>query len=205
MHDQPGGGGRQSSEQRLSQQPPQGYTPYPQYPPSGNVYATGPSGPRASFGQRLGALVLDTVILGIGLAIVLGIVAALTFPNVEFDADGNITEGGGAFVGFIAIAIGASVVGPLLYYSLLEGGASGQTLGKKAAGIRVISFDTGAPLGFARALGRNALRMVFSFVLNFIGTLLDGLWMLWDDESQTLHDKAVRSVVVPVSAYPVRR
>jgi uncharacterized RDD family membrane protein YckC len=33
--------------------------------------------------------------------------------------------------------------------------------------------------------------------------LLGYLWMLWDKERQTWHDKFANSVVVPVSAYPI--
>jgi uncharacterized RDD family membrane protein YckC len=29
------------------------------------------------------------------------------------------------------------------------------------------------------------------------------LWMLWDPQQQTWHDKLVGTTVVPVSAYPV--
>jgi hypothetical protein len=31
------------------------------------------------------------------------------------------------------------------------------------------------------------------------------LWMIWDREKQTRHDKLATSVVVPTSAYPVDR
>jgi uncharacterized RDD family membrane protein YckC len=92
------------------------------------------------------------------------------------------------------------------YYTLLEGGRAGQTVGKKALSIRVIRQETGGPIGYPRALGRNAVRGL-PFFIPFVGllwVLLDNLWMLWDRESQTLHDKAARTLVVPVAAYPIQ-
>jgi uncharacterized RDD family membrane protein YckC len=92
------------------------------------------------------------------------------------------------------------------YYTLLDGGRAGQTVGKKALSIRVIRQETGGPIGYPRALGRNAVRGL-PFFIPFVGllwVLLDNLWMLWDRESQTLHDKATRTLVVPVAAYPIQ-
>ena len=86
------------------------------------------------------------------------------------------------------------------YFVYLEGGPTGQTLGKKALGIRVISLDSGGPIGYGRAFIRYIGRIV-SALLVYIGYL----WMLWDSERQCWHDKFAGDVVVPVSAYPLRR
>ena len=134
----------------------------------------GPSGPRASFWRRLGALLLD----GIALGIVTGILAAFMSQNA---------------------ANGISTLVGLLYFTYFEG-TSGQTLGKKALGIRVIDFGAGGPIGFGRAFIRYIGRIVSTIVL-----LLGYLWMLWDKEKQTWHDKFAGSVVVPESAYPVEK
>ena len=81
----------------------------------------------------------------------------------------------------------------LAYYAYQEGSPSGQTIGKKLCGIRVIDVDTGASIGVGRAAGR------------YLGSLISGyacglgyFWMLWDDQRQTWHDKMVRSNVVKV-------
>jgi uncharacterized RDD family membrane protein YckC len=148
-------------------QPQPGYTPPPTYGTSG------PSGPRASFGRRFVAWLVDVILLGI----VIGVIQAVTERLV---AD---------LVGF---AIG------LLYYSYLEGSNSGQTIGKRALGIRVIDFGTGGPIGFGRAVIRYLGRIV-STIPCFLGYF----WMLWDKERQCWHDKFANDVVVPVESYPV--
>ena len=136
----------------------------------------GPSGPRAGFWQRFGAVILDGLVLLIPSIIVVVLV------------------GSGSAANLITTLIG------LAYYVYFEGGPTGQTVGKKALGIRVYDFrGGGGPIGYGRALVRSLVKYVSGIVL-----LLGYLWMLWDKEKQTWHDKAAGSVVVPTDAYPVQ-
>src|SRR4029079_7477975 len=91
-----------------------------------------------------------------------------------------------------------SVALRVAYYGWLEGSLSGQTIGKRAMGIRVYDLRQGGPIGTGRAIGRYFARWV-SALPCFLGYL----WMLWDGAKQTWQDKLVGDVVVPVSAYPV--
>jgi uncharacterized RDD family membrane protein YckC len=91
-----------------------------------------------------------------------------------------------------------AVVVPAVYFTMLEGGPKGQTLGKMALGIRVIDLARGGPIGYGRGFIRYIGR-----IASFIVILLGYLWMLWDPEKQTWHDKFAGCVVVPTSAYPV--
>jgi uncharacterized RDD family membrane protein YckC len=77
------------------------------------------------------------------------------------------------------------------YLTLLEGGREGQTVGKAALRIRVTTIEDGAPLGYPRAFIRELGR-----ILSAIPLYLGYLWMLWDPQKQTWHDKLARSVVV---------
>lgn len=126
-----------------------------------------PSGPRATFFQRFAALLVDAVLLGIVNQVI-----------------GVLLEPTGAFLASVAVGIA--------YYVSLEGGPTGQTLGKRVLGIKVVR-TSGGPLGggvaFLRYLGHIPSSLVFG---------LGYLWMLWDDERQTWHDKIAATVVVPV-------
>jgi uncharacterized RDD family membrane protein YckC len=73
-------------------------------------------------------------------------------------------------------------------------GSTGQTPGDAALSIRVVSKDDGAPIGYGRAFARCLVSIVSYFAI-----LLGYLWMLWDSEKQTWHDKAANAVVVPTS------
>jgi hypothetical protein len=70
--------------------------------------------------------------------------------------------------------------------------------------IRVIDFNGGGSIGYVRAGTRYLMSYVSGYVSGF-ALLLGYLWMLWDGEKQTWHDKVSNSVVVPVSSYPVER
>ncbi len=133
----------------------------------------GPTGPRASFGRRLVAYLVDAILLGI----VYGVGYAI------------FGEGGGSLL---------SLVVGIAYFTYLEGGPKGQTLGKMALGIRVVDFKSGGAIGYGRGVARYIGRLISGVVC-----LLGYFWMLWDKEKQTWHDKIASSVVVPVEYYPV--
>ena len=162
----------QDPSQVPPQQPPTGAPPPP--PPPETAWApSGPSGPRASFGRRLVAYLIDYVIF---------LVVYFIFFAI----------GDQALATIVALLFG------LAYFTFFEGGASGQTLGKRALGIRVVDFSTGGPIGYGRGAVRYLGRIVSGIVC-----LLGYLWMLWDKEKQTWHDKIATTVVVPVEFYPV--
>jgi uncharacterized RDD family membrane protein YckC len=131
------------------------------------------SGPRASFGIRLVAALIDGLLLS-----VVGTIIRVIVGDVLGSA--------------VNLLLG------LAYYAYLEGSPSGQTIGKRAMSIRVIDFAGGGPIGPGRALIRYIGRIVSA-----IPCLLGYFWMLWDGEKQTWHDKFATTVVVPTSAYPV--
>ena len=145
-------------------------TPEYQAPPAAPP-TQGPSGPRASFGRRLVAALIDGILLGI-----IGGILSVANKNL------------GYLDTLLSIA----------YFTYLEGSPSGQTVGKKAMGIRVIDFGGGGSIGYGRAFIRWIGRIVSG-----IACLLGYFWMLWDKEKQTWHDKFANAVVVPESAYPV--
>jgi uncharacterized RDD family membrane protein YckC len=147
----------------------------PPVPASEVQAASGPSGPRAGFWVRVGAQIIDSLVIGIPAAIIL----------VALDSA----------VGYlVAVVLG------IAYFVYFEGGPTGQTLGKKALNIRVIDLRAGGPIGYGRALVRYLVEAIFSGNVLLLGYL----WMLWDREKQTWQDKAANSVVVPVDAYPIQ-
>jgi len=143
----------------------------PPLPEAGGASAR--SGPRAGFWRRFAAALLDGVLLGA----LYGVMSA-------------IIDGG--------TAQALNTIFSLSYFTFFEGSASGQTVGKRALGIRVIDFDGGGSIGHVRAFIRWVGR-----ILSAIPLLLGYLWMLWDGQNQTWHDKLANAVVVPQDAYPV--
>jgi uncharacterized RDD family membrane protein YckC len=99
----------------------------------------------ATIGSRIMAVLLDLIIL---MAVLFGITFILAI------AMGVAGEGGGEM--FAGVMMVIMSLGPFLYFILLEGLWNGQTIGKKALGIRVRMTD-GTPITFGAALGRNLL------------------------------------------------
>jgi uncharacterized RDD family membrane protein YckC len=135
---------------------------------------SGPSGPRAGFWRRFVASLVDGILLGV-----------ITGVLYAFSDNENAANGFGTLLS-------------LAYFTYFEGSALGQTLGKRALGIRVIDLKAGGPIGYGRAFVRWIGRIVSALPL-----LLGYFWMLWDKEKQTWHDKFANAIVVPTSAYPV--
>lgn len=143
-----------------------------------------PSKDRATFAVRLGAFVIDGVLLTA--VFYLGALA-LGYNLLEDKAEFPDQSRFGPKVMWQWIG----VVSLVLYYAILEGG-SGQTIGKKLMKIRVVDFYRGDSIGFWRALWRLVAHIPSNFVC-----YLGYLWMLWDPEEQTWHDKLAGTVVVP--------
>ena len=148
--------------------------------------------PLASWWSRVGAALLDILIMFVPLAILVGVLVAVA------------VEGGGAVeivAWSLAVVVYLAVVG--LYAPLLmarSGGHNGQTWGKQIVGIRVVR-DTGAEVDFGYAFVREVVVewLLFGVVGGFflsIPTLVDWLWPLWEDENRALHDLIMKSHVV---------
>jgi uncharacterized RDD family membrane protein YckC len=131
----------------------------------------------AGWWHRVGATLVDGVILFIVEAIIGGIAVGSGSGAAQ---SGELT----------LVGLGIGVV-----YQTLFIGWRGQTIGNMALRTRVVDAKSGGPVGY----GRSALHYLVEYVL-FVAFILpvviDILWPLWDGRSQTLHDKAVGTVVV---------
>ncbi|NUT23784.1 MAG: RDD family protein [Hamadaea sp.] len=195
--------------------PPAGYTvpqqagyPRPVYlqPPP-----LAPNGmPLADFFSRLGAYLIDGLIMGaIGAVVAIPLVIWWVFTfvteveTIQTSADGTVDFDGSDFAGLIwgYLAIfGVMIIVQLVvaYFYLVEfTWRSGQTIGKRVVKLKIVPVDPAAERTRGMLAKRwlveqgGALIPFFSYV--------DGLWQLWDKPlQQCLHDKAARTVVVKI-------
>lgn len=178
------------------------FAPAGAYGPPPGYGAGGSFIQKAGFWVRFAAYLIDGIVVGL-FTIPAYVALATGDTKIErcnldnsgdFDPSGSVeglcevptTSTWTIFGVLLAIALVATVV----YFAKMEGG-SGQTLGKRALGIRVVDARTGGPIGTGRGVGRYFARVLSQFVC-----LLGYLWMLWDPEKQTWHDKMVNSYVV---------
>ena len=156
--------------------------------------------PLAEWWKRLVALLIDTFVLAVPIGILF---VALMASSGAFDPDSFDPETGtltrDVSPGPLFLAYGIAFLVPFVYYTVLNGGERGQTLGKMAMRIQVRDEEAGVPIGYGRALVRQLMTAVLGFACG-LGTLLDGLFPLWDAKRQALHDKVAKSVVVDAPA-----
>ncbi|MEU9384859.1 RDD family protein [Streptomyces sp. NPDC048279] len=163
------------------QQAPQGVPPqqgygYPQqqpgYPQQGGYgypqQGYGATPPYANWGQRfLGTLVDGLVFLVPYILVLVGAkVKALLFIG---------------FLAIIAVAI----------WQLIQEGRTGQTVGKKALGIRLVKEETGQPIGVGMAFVRR-----IAHIVDGLPCYLGWLWPAWDAKRQTFADKICGTIVI---------
>jgi uncharacterized RDD family membrane protein YckC len=95
---------------------------------------------------------------------------------------------------FALAALGVLVVVTAVgWNSGLRQGVTGQSLGKRVVGIRLVGESTGRPIGLGRAVVR-----LFAHLLDTLPLYIGYLWPLWDERRQTFADKACATIVVCV-------
>jgi len=136
----------------------------------------------ADFGSRFLAALVDGIILAVIGFVVGALVGALFGGNLRTPSDlDNFT--------LLNNLIGA-VIGAIypMYFLVMQ---NGQTPGKRMMRIRVVRKD-GAKLSWFDAFLREVVgKFISAFVL-----LLGYLWMLWDADKQTWHDKIANTIVI---------
>jgi uncharacterized RDD family membrane protein YckC len=152
--------------------------------------------PLAAWWQRLLAIVLDFLILGVPRAIVIGIA-------VGSSGGGILSESWRPRVVVVGLLFCAV---DLAYFALLNGSERGQTVGQMALGIAVRDEAGGGAIG----PGRAALRIIVLYPSVVVGwvpvlgaiaglySIVAGLSPLWDRRRQGFHDKAAHTDVVTV-------
>ena len=158
-----------------------------------------PRAPLATWGSRLGAYVIDLLVLLVpgGILFVLIVGGAVGLTGTDDDVS-------------VLAVVGASIlwvllwgVIALLYAPLLmkrAGERNGQTWGKQLVGIRAVR-DSGEPWTFGSAALREVVLKglavgIASSIIPFIPWFLNFFWPLWDDQNRALHDMAASSHVV---------
>jgi uncharacterized RDD family membrane protein YckC len=193
------------------QQPQQGYG-YPQGGQQGYGYPQQPGYPGgpgmpgapriASMARRLGARLLDGLILMViyfvlSFAGVAGSFSAFSKcdPNAA-DYNSCVDDAAGHLVATVGAIIGVLTICSLLYEWLMIG-LVGATLGKMAVGLRVVKADTGQRPGLGSSIIRWVIPVVGSIACG-IGELIVFLSPFWDKSGrqQGWHDKAANTMVI---------
>lgn len=141
----------------------------------------GNTGQLAEWGSRAGGYIIDYLIFMAPFWVLYFIAGLLAGSG----------SGGAAVIAILFYLIGfVLIVGAGLWICYQEG-TTGQSIGKRQMGIRLVSAQTGQPIGFGMAIVRKFAHIADSFAC-YIGFL----WPLWDDRKQTFADKICNTIVV---------
>lgn len=184
MTDQPPGGPYPSAP---PPPPPGGYPPPP--PPAGAV-APPPPGPAVRqlstesytpWVSRALAFLIDYV----PVLIIVGITTALLIAVPDDSMAGTFLNmlGNGLVAAYVVWNYG------------YKQGTTGSSIGKSILKFKVVSEVSGAPLGFAMSLVRQLAHFVDAIIC-YIGFLFP----LWDKKRQTLADKIMTTVCLPLQS-----
>ncbi len=148
----------------------------------GAVGSGAQAGETAGFGIRLGAYLIDSIILSIGVMIVMvptGILAAVIGPK---------SQGFALVVSLVGWLLGMAVG---IGYLLVPWAKSGITPGKKMLKLKIVREDGVEPLGYAKA-GLRLLGYMASGFIFYIGFIM----VAFTDGHKGLHDMIAGTRVV---------
>jgi uncharacterized RDD family membrane protein YckC len=144
----------------------------------GSPYAGNPA-PQYQYSDwitRVGAYLIDAAPV-IAVAIVAGILES-AIGSLIFDV-------------FMSFVLFVAFIGYMAWNRWIQGG-QGQTIGKKMLNIKLVSEETGQPIGTMNAFLRDLCHFVDGIICD-----IGYLFPLWDPKRQTLADKIMKTVVIP--------
>ena len=151
---------------------------YGQAPQMNNAYTqVQTQGALSSWGKRAGGYAIDAL----GPVIVYYILIAVGFAISN-------TLGG-----LIYVVGGLALLGYVIWNRWILGGNTGQTLGRKQMGTKLIGEQSGQPIGAGMAFVRDLCHF-----LDSIACYVGWLFPLWDTKRQTFADKIMNTVVIDV-------
>jgi len=136
----------------------------------------------AGFGRRLTAFVIDNLLLQITVVIVLILALSFTGDAIDITAYEMIDSLKGVYWA-------TSFVTGLFYFTWFHG-MTGQTIGKKILGLKVVRTT-----GERMTLGIGFLRWV-GYIVSSTVFYLGFLWILFDGKKRGWHDRIAGTLVI---------
>ena len=187
--------------------PPLGGGGYPPPPPPSGGYAPPPPGPvlrgltKESYTPwltRVAAYVIDhlpvMLIVGVGWLVLQNSVESACLTDITPNTVNQICSVGPSSLG-VAVMWGATLLAlAFIIWNLgYRQGSTGSSIGKSVLRFKVVSENTGKPIGFGLSVLREITHLVDAAIF-YVGYLFP----LWDAKRQTLADKIMATVCLPI-------
>ncbi len=173
-------GQQQYGQQQYGQQPYQ-QDPYSQYAQQyGQVTGPPDRDQLGSWLQRVGAYLIDFLVVGIP-----GLIGG--YLNVQ------ATVNPGDSAGIVPAILVLVTLGLAIWNIVIRQGSTGQSVGKQVLGLKLVRESDGQPVG----AGMSFVRQICHF-LDGLACYVGYLWPLWDQKRQTFADKIMSTLVIRV-------
>jgi uncharacterized RDD family membrane protein YckC len=177
--------------------PPQAGTGYPPAAPA----APGAALPKEAYTPwftRVLAALIDAVpaaiLVGIGVAVLLGTRETVCITDTSEFELGEFCATGASTVGQMSLWVTALLAAAYAIWNHgYRQGTTGSSIGKSIMKFKVVSEKTGQPIGFGMSIVRQLAHIVDTIIC-YIGYLFP----LWDAKRQTLADKIMTTVCLPL-------
>jgi uncharacterized RDD family membrane protein YckC len=189
--------------------PPGNYPPPPgDYPPPSYGYPTEGAGQPGSplpadaytpWLTRVLAALIDyapyAVILGVGFGIEAATQETVCITDTSGLNIGDVCATGNSTLGVAAVLVSALAGVAYVIWNLgYKQGTTGSSIGKSIMKFKVVSEQTGQPIGFGLSVLRQIAHGIDAAIC-YIGFLFP----LWDAKRQTIADKILSTVCVPIA------
>ncbi len=150
--------------------------------PFANVEAPGPAMALASRGQRLGAAILDSLVV-----VPVAIVVAILMPAAQKNPN--------LMIAVVVLIVAAAIA--IITVNLVGIYRTGQTIGKRLLGIRVVRSD-GERVDFARYLFMRWFAIALIGNIPLIGPFISllNVLLIFRDSRRCLHDDFADTIVI---------
>ena len=164
------------------------------YPPQPFKQLPAPSvvGSYAPWGKRVAAALIDSAPALVGAVLFMVGYVQLVMRLVQFGSVSGLDSG----VTWMVVGGVTSLLafGWTVYDRWFGAGRGGQSVGKRAMRISLVSRQTGQPVGPTNACVRDLVHIVDGCAC------VGFLWPLWDDKRQTFADKIMDTAVIESSS-----
>ena len=147
---------------------------------------------------RVAAYLIDSIPIAIvyfiGFGISLATTSAPSCTTVQTDTSYSAScSGGGSIIGTLAqLVAGLLILGYAIWNWGYKQGTTGSSIGKGVMKFKVVSEETGQPIGFGMSVVRQIAHFVDSIICG-----IGYLFPIWDAKRQTLADKIMKTVCLP--------
>ena len=172
------------------------------FPPQGGPGGALPKEAYTPWGTRVLAYIIDyipvLIIEGIGWLLLIGTrETACVTDTSEYDL-GEFCATGASTIGQLSVFLCGLIALAYIIWNLgYRQGTTGSSIGKGIMKFKIVSEKTGQPIGFGMSVVRELIYLVAAGLCGIVW-LIAVLFPLWDVKRQTLVDKIISTIAIPL-------